>query len=70
MQSQQSRRFGLKLMKICEAQIKTPLTTGDKASMQGVFISRRPDCLGGPKNPEVFRSGTAFVLPGGGLAYV
>jgi hypothetical protein len=33
MQNQQFRRFGLNLTKICEAQIKTLLTTGDKASM-------------------------------------
>jgi hypothetical protein len=36
MQSQQLRRFAPKLMKICEAQIKTPLTTEDKASMPGI----------------------------------
>ncbi|MET3582191.1 hypothetical protein ABID19_005249 [Mesorhizobium robiniae] len=33
MQNQQFRRFGLNLTKISEAQIKTPLTTGDKAGM-------------------------------------
>ncbi|SIT58859.1 hypothetical protein BQ8794_60169 [Mesorhizobium prunaredense] len=33
------------------------------------FSPARPLRAAG-KNPEVFRSGTAFVLSGGGLAYV
>lgn len=36
MQSQQFRRFTLNLTKICEAKIKTPLTTGDKDGVANV----------------------------------
>jgi hypothetical protein len=36
MQSQQLRRFALDLTKICEAKIKTPLTTGDKDGVANV----------------------------------
>ncbi|PAQ00441.1 hypothetical protein CIT25_21845 [Mesorhizobium mediterraneum] len=49
MQSQQFRRFGLNLTKICEAQIKTPLTTGDKASIPVVSFFADETVSGGQK---------------------
>ncbi|CAH2397224.1 conserved hypothetical protein [Mesorhizobium escarrei] len=52
MQNQQLRRFGLKLTKICEAKIKTPLTTGDKASTQGVSFLADQTASGGRKIPK------------------
>jgi hypothetical protein len=39
MQSQQLRRFALDLTKICEAKIKTPLTTRDKDEVANVSFS-------------------------------
>ncbi|TIT01621.1 hypothetical protein [Mesorhizobium sp.] len=59
MQSQQFRRFALNLTKICAAQIKTPLTTGDKASIPVVSFLGDETGSGGQK---ILKSSAAAPL--------
>jgi hypothetical protein len=58
------------LTKICEPQINTPLTTQTNGGAMIVHFSSDENGFGDRENLEIFRGGTAFVLPGAGLAYV